>query len=38
MHLHEIVKIDAAAFIGLVCDVQKLFLTTAAFGRENDGT
>ena len=25
MHLHEIVKIDAAAFIGLVCDVLKLF-------------
>jgi|BarGraIncu00222A_1022003.scaffolds.fasta_scaffold11772_3 hypothetical protein len=36
MHLHEIVKIDAAAFIGLVCDVLKL--TTAAIGRENDGT
>jgi hypothetical protein len=38
MHLHEIVKIDAAAFIGLVCDVPKLVLTAPTICQEHDGT
>ena len=38
MHLHGIVKIDAAAFIALVWVVAKLFLATPAIGQESDGT